>query len=129
VFINNRVRKYPPNTIAIPIKLLARIFRTASFISLSRTRFIVSSENEEKVVNPPKNPINKKVRIYEGIEESSQKAQTIPISKDPDALTTKVPRGKTVLNNLCASPAVTYLARVPSAPPVIRKRILITLEN
>src|SRR5690606_12561140 len=54
---------YPAKARPIPRTLLSRILTTASFVCPSRKRLIVSSENAEKVVKPPRKPIKRKARI------------------------------------------------------------------
>lgn len=57
-----------PNSAAIsPKPLLAMIFRIAILYSPERRRTIVSRVNEEKVVNPPKNPVKRNALI--GVEK------------------------------------------------------------
>jgi hypothetical protein len=50
VLMSILVRKNPPNTRRIPRTLLASMLNRASFISLSRIRFMVSSEKLENAL-------------------------------------------------------------------------------
>jgi len=71
----------------------------------------------EKVVNPPKIPININVRIFGEIPRSSKIPQISPIINAPEIFTSKVPQGKTVSVYLYGKPEIRYLKNVPSAPP------------
>ena len=63
---------------------------------------MVSIEKEEKVVYPPKKPINSNALSWGAVVWNLSKIKTNkkPISKDPLTLTTKVPYGKFWLSKL-----------------------------
>ena len=55
---------------------------------------IVSNANEEKVVNPPKSPVNRKALVLTEKLWSSARLQQKPIRKEPITFTESIPKGK-----------------------------------
>lgn len=55
---------------------------------------IVSNEKEEKVVNPPNRPTNKKTRTLVEKPKAPASDQQKPIKKEPTTFTHKIPEGK-----------------------------------
>lgn len=87
-------RRKPRNTANIPRILLASILINANLYSPDFMRVIVSSVNEEKVVNPPKSPVKRKALVFWEKEKASAILQQKPIKKEPITLTDKIPYGK-----------------------------------
>ncbi len=56
-----------------------------------RSKIILSKENDEKVVKPPRHPVIKKSRHTTGMLPFSLKPKIIPIKKQPIMFTHKVP--------------------------------------
>jgi hypothetical protein len=88
---------------------------------------MVSSENEENVVKPPRMPIKIKVLILDDKLAVSQVPQSIPMIKDPKMLTINVPMGKVPVKYLWVIPETAYRPTVPMAPPAINKKIFVII--
>ena len=83
----------PIHVRTIHIKMLLKIFSTALNQAPFSNRYKVSIENEEKVVYPPKNPINNKERNCGPMPSNRSRISVNkkPIKNEPLALTNKVP--------------------------------------
>jgi hypothetical protein len=53
-----------------------------------------SKEKEEKVVNPPRNPVTKSILRERDTMDLSARPATNPINRQPNRFTVKVPQGK-----------------------------------
>lgn len=78
--------------------MLLLMYKKANQICPSRNIATVSFENEEKVVNPPKNPVTKKSRHSIETLPLSERPNTIPMRKQPIIFTAIVPKGKVERN-------------------------------
>jgi len=98
---------------------LANTFNIA-FIKLPCcSKFIVSNENVEKVVNPPSKPAKIAKRISSvTVNLSSNKNDRNPISNEPKTFTSSVPKGKDEPNQFADCVCTTYLSIEPIAPPM-----------
>jgi hypothetical protein len=85
----------PVKTSTNPKRLLKIKLKKAILYSLSLRRLSVSRANVEKVVYPPRMPTKRKMRIEGETGRRSKAPQNSPIRKEPDRLTTNVPKGKT----------------------------------
>jgi hypothetical protein len=94
-----------------------------AFNGLSWKKRADSSENEEKVVNPPRNPVTRNMRrVFESRARSTQ--PTIkPIRRQPKRFTNKVPHGKLSPNRRPATKELKYRHTEPSPPPNNTRRI------
>ena len=72
-------------------------------------------------MKPPNSPINKKVRIPGFIRSDSFNPARIPMSNEPDKLTTRVPHGNTGYLKYWAVEFINAKRiKVPRAPPAAR---------
>lgn len=75
--------------------MFVRIMLSKKYLySPSLKRLIVSIEKDEKVVNPPRKPIVKKIFVSTGTTKFSNRLNKNPIRNEPIRLTEKVPDGK-----------------------------------
>src|SRR5262245_58467184 len=88
----------PSHTSPKPMITFAPILTSALNASPSRNRLIVSLPKEEKVVKPPRMPINIKARDS-GVKapRASASCDRKPITKQPIRFTVNVPKGKSRL--------------------------------
>jgi len=94
-FNNILDRKNPAKTATSVNEKERIIFINAILYSPSRIRLKVSRLKDEKVVYPPKTPINKKSLRLGGNIKRSKNTHRNPIAKEPDTFATRVPIGKT----------------------------------
>ena len=79
----------------------------------------MSSENDEKVVNPPQNPVIRKTFIDGEIKwVFSAIPKKMPMMKLPTTFTVNVPHGKAELQTKWANLPVRKRRQVPIKPPI-----------
>lgn len=89
-FINIR----PATTIKTPKMILIEVYNTITNQCRWLSSMYVSLANDEKVVNPPQNPVMSSALIVGEITfDLSANPKSTPISKDPRMFTTNVPIG------------------------------------
>lgn len=120
-------RNNPKKTANNPKKLLAKIFRRANLYSPTFIKDIVSKVKEEKVVNPPNNPVKIKSLVLDDRFRTSAILQQRPIKKEPIILTDNIPQGKVGNIERCTHVEIPKRNIVPMAPPVIRSKTFIML--
>jgi hypothetical protein len=84
----------PATVRAKPTSTLRSAFIKALSIVPPRIIRIDSKEKEEKVVNPPRNPVTRNIRRERDTMDLSASPATKPIKRQPNRFTAKVPQGK-----------------------------------
>ncbi|OKZ28882.1 MAG: hypothetical protein BHV83_20935 [Parabacteroides sp. merdae-related_45_40] len=87
-------RSNPKNTANNPNTLLAIRFKSANLYSPVFISDIVSSANEENVVNPPNSPVKRNTLAPADRLQVSAILQQKPMRKEPITLTESIPKGK-----------------------------------
>ena len=122
--INRLQSMMPQKTNNIPKTLLIVTYATAVFQLPSLNSWNVSRVKVEKVVNPPKRPVNTKRRHSWDQWVSSNRHQIKPIRNEPRRLTASVPAGKTGPVKRWTKRNIPWRQTAPIDPPAIIARIL-----
>ncbi len=121
----------PKKVAAIPRKTLSPVYITKWKKSPSRNSARFSLAKVEKVVNPPQKPTVRNI-FHPGVKREvlSEKPYINPMSRHPEILTKKVPKGKAEGKLFCMKRDARNLEILPRNPPVpINNNVLIIINS